>query len=560
MSGVTSIRDIVSIGGAPRRRMMMAAMCSIAGAAVSLAIPWLAGSAVANLEDADLLVSSLALITGLLALRLVFEVLKRLLTGKARFEVIRDLREQWFARALSIPPGSEGDDPRQDWISILSYDAPRVAEFAVDTPVGLIASALTLVGAGVLMWLLAPALSIAVLLLAPLAYVGARFAAQRLRQRAAKFWNLEVEVMSQADDAFRARWVVQAFDQEQRLRREFGATAQSAEGAAVSHVQLTAMIGPLTQFVSFVGMVGIVAVAMRLELTLGPGELLTFVLYGLLLTQPLRSFADGLGLWHEVNGTLQRFDNVSRAAAEAPDSGSRTDAPAQGTLRFNQMSFGWRDPLFDDANLVIAPGEHIALVGPNGAGKTTLISLMLGLIEPTAGTIELDGVDLAELDASTRRRLFAVVPQQPMLIGRTVRDCVSFGRPDATFPEVRAALDAALALEFVEQLPNGVETPIGEDGVRLSGGERQRLAVARALLLDTPVVVFDEPTASYDEVSTHRFVEQAESLLAGRTVFWITHEQAPLSHVDRVVRLHDRRFRAFSEVGPGTGLGSGIAP
>ena len=290
-------------------------------------------------------------------------------------------------------------------------------------------------------------------------------------------------------------------------------------------------------------MVGIVSVALWWRLEIAPGELLSFVLYGLLLSQPLRAFADGFGLWHEAGATLSRFDAVRRALDGVARSGGDVPADVDGRIELRDLTFSWREtPLLERANLAIAAGEHVALIGPNGAGKTTVISLLLGFAQPGAGAVFVDDFDLATLTGAARRSLFAVVPQQPMLIGDTVRECVTFGRPHATDDELRAALDAALALDVVERLPQGLDTTIGEEGARLSGGERQRLAVARALLIDAPILVFDEPTASYDDVATSLFVERARELLAGKTVLWVTHEEAPLAGMNRVIRLDAGNF------------------
>jgi len=183
----------------------------------------------------------------------------------------------------------------------------------------------------------------------------------------------------------------------------------------------------------------------------------------------------------------------------------------------------------------VAPGERVALVGPSGAGKSTVFALLLRFYDPQQGAVCIDGVDVRGMDPRALRRLVAVVPQEPVIFAASVLDNVRYGRPDAGRDEVAAACERAFATEFIERLPQGFDTPLGERGVTLSGGQRQRLSIARALLADRPILLLDEATSALD-AAAERLVQQAlEALEQGRTTLAIAHRLATVQHADRIV-------------------------
>jgi ATP-binding cassette subfamily C protein CydD len=201
-------------------------------------------------------------------------------------------------------------------------------------------------------------------------------------------------------------------------------------------------------------------------------------------------------------------------------------------------------PVLDGLTLTVEPGERVALSGPSGAGKTTLLRAVLGFVVPESGRIRVDGVDLADLDLTAWRERVAYVPQRPHLFAGTVADNIRLGRPDAGDDAVRAAAEAAAAHEFIADLPGGYDTPLGERGVGLSTGQRQRIAIARAYLMDAPIVVLDEPTARLDLAAEAAVAEAAARLLDGRTALLVAHRPALLSVADRVVHLAGREVHA----------------
>jgi ATP-binding cassette subfamily B protein len=238
----------------------------------------------------------------------------------------------------------------------------------------------------------------------------------------------------------------------------------------------------------------------------------------------------------------------TRAAIAAPAEPRALPAPARGEVRLERVTFHYPSrpdaPALADFTLAVAPGERVALVGPSGAGKSTVFQLLTRFYDPQQGSVKVDGVEVREADPRAVRDRFALVPQEPVIFAATVAENVRYARRDATDAEVREACRAAYALDFVEQLPQGFDTFLGERGVRLSGGQRQRLAIARALLADRAVLLLDEATSSLD-ADSERYVQLAlERLMRGRTTLIIAHRLATVQVADRIVVMDHGRIVA----------------
>nr|BFE81722.1 hypothetical protein GCM10020093_043230 [Planobispora longispora] len=218
-------------------------------------------------------------------------------------------------------------------------------------------------------------------------------------------------------------------------------------------------------------------------------------------------------------------------------------AAVRGEVEFRDVEFGYGEdgggPAVRDFTLKVAPGETIALVGPSGAGKSTVLNLVIGFLRPTAGRILLDGRDMETLDLRTYRRFLSVVPQESILFEGSIRENVTYGLAGVPEERVRRALEDANAMEFVDRLPNGLDTVVGERGARLSGGQKQRLAIARALIRDPRVLILDEATSALDTRSEALIQQALARLVAGRTVFVVAHRLSTIRGADRIVVMRD---------------------
>jgi ATP-binding cassette subfamily B protein len=232
----------------------------------------------------------------------------------------------------------------------------------------------------------------------------------------------------------------------------------------------------------------------------------------------------------------------------APASPAALPSPPQGRIALEAVTFHYPSrpdiAALSDFSLSAAPGEHVALVGPSGAGKTTVFQLLLRFYDPASGHVRIDGVDAREADPRELRRRIAVVAQDPVIFAASVMENVRYGRPEASVAEVRAALEAAFALDFVERLAQGIETQLGERGVKLSGGQRQRIAIARAILADRSILLLDEATSSLDAESEKAVQLALERLMKGRTTLVIAHRLATVKSSDRIVVMDHGRIVA----------------
>jgi subfamily B ATP-binding cassette protein MsbA len=279
---------------------------------------------------------------------------------------------------------------------------------------------------------------------------------------------------------------------------------------------------------------------------LTPGALVSFLLYAITVAAAVGSLASLFGAYQEAVGAATRVFELldTRPTVAEPARPTPLPRPARGDVLVDGVSFRYNEalpPALDDVSLRVAPGEVVALVGPSGAGKTTLASLLPRFWDVTSGRITLDGVDVRELSFADLRGAIGMVPQEPALFSGTVRENIAYARPHATEREIVAAARAAHALEFIERLPEGLDTRVGERGVKLSGGQRQRLAIARVFLKDPAVVVLDEATSSLDAESERLIEEAMVELLRGRSTLIIAHRLSTVRRADRVVVLDKGR-------------------
>lgn len=451
-----------------------------------------------------------------------------------------------------------------DLLVRLCSDAASLRTLLVEGLFSLGREALMVLGTLVVMLLVDWRLATAAVLVLPVIGLLMALFAVRLRTAARKQRKKEGQLAAAAHETLAAVPVIQAYGLEEVAAHDFTKQNRRSARAGLQATRLEGRLGLATDTAlaigtAFVLMLGIGRVQAG---ALTPGELIVLLAYVRSFYRPIRK---GLGR----SAAMVKAAAAGERVLELLDAPESLTVPAlpkhltqvRGEVTFRDVHFHHESgrEVLCGVDLVLAAGEHVALVGGNGAGKTTLASLLPRLRDPQRGAVLLDGTDVRHLDPAELRRHVAVVFQESVLFDGTLLENVRLGRPDADSEQVLAAARMAGVLEFAGRLPEGLDTRVGERGADLSGGERQRTAIARALLRDPKVFVFDEPTTGLDATAEQRLCEVVLPGLRGRTVLLITHNPRVLEAVHRVVRLHDGRIATGDPTAPSTELASGGA-
>jgi len=400
---------------------------------------------------------------------------------------------------------------------------------------------LMMIGAVVMMFVVSVKLAALVLLGVPATLVPILLLGRRVRRLSRANQDRVADVSAYVDEAVHEIRTVQAYAHEEADRAAFGRHAEDAYRIGVERIWQKAVLIASVMLIAFcaVGFILWIGGHDVLRGNLSAGELSAFVFYAMVV-------AGGAGTVSEVWGELQRAAGATERLMELLDvrpgiapPAHPASAPQAADLDFDAIRFAYPSrpgsPALEGFTLRVAQGERVALVGPSGAGKSTLFALLLRFYDPQQGRICVGGVDVREMDPQDARRLIAVVPQEPVIFAASVLDNVRYGRPWATKEEALAACGRAYAMEFIERLPQGIDTPLGERGATLSGGQRQRLSIARALVADRPILLLDEATSSLDAASELMVQQALEALEQGRTTLAIAHRLATVRHADRIV-------------------------
>jgi ATP-binding cassette, subfamily B, bacterial len=456
--------------------------------------------------------------------------------------VVTDLRRAVFDHLLALSPGFFESARTGEVISRLTSDTTVVQQVIGYGLSMFVRNLLMMLGAAAMLFVTSWKLAALVLVGVPVTLAPILLLGRRVRRLSRASQDRVADVSAHVDEAVHEVRTVQAYGHEAADREAFARHAESAYRAAAAGIGQKAALIATVMLIAFcaVGVILWVGGHDVLAGKLTAGELSAFVFYAGVV-------ATGAGTVSEVWGDLQRAAGATERLFELLDARPEITAPAAPcpapaaprALEFDAVTFAYATraaaPALERFALRVQAGERVALVGPSGAGKSTVFALLLRFYDPQSGAVRIDGADLRSLEPGALRALIAVVPQEPVIFAASVLDNVRYGRPGASRAEVERACGEAHALEFVERLPQGLDTPLGERGVTLSGGQRQRLSIARALLADRPILLLDEATSSLDAES-ERMVQQAlERLERGRTTLVIAHRLATVQHADRIV-------------------------
>lgn len=466
-------------------------------------------------------------------------------------QAVAGLRRDLFARLLAMPPGFFAERRTGELTSRLTVDigllqgvlSHQVSEFARQV--------LALVGGVVLLTYLQPRLTLTALAVAPIVVGTALVFGRRLRRMTTGVQDRVAEASAVAEEAFSQIRTVQSFVQEPAERGRYGDRIDASVRIALKRAHTRGLFFGMLTFSIFAGIVFVLwqGGLLVLDGRLTAGSLVSFLLYTITIAASIGALASSFSAYQEAVGAAERVFEIMEMRPDIADPAvpAALPKPVRGRVAYEGVAFRYhKDPTLpwtlDGVDLTVAPGEIVALVGPSGGGKTTLVSLLPRFWDVDGGRITLDGVDVRSLRLADLREAIGVVPQEPALFSGTIRENIAYARPDAGAAEIEAAARAAHAHEFIERLPSGYDTVVGERGVKLSGGQRQRVAIARAILKDPAVLVLDEATSNLDTESERLIEDALEKLLVGRTTLIIAHRLSTVRRADRLVVLDRGRI------------------
>jgi len=461
--------------------------------------------------------------------------------------LVMDLRAEMFNKLLTQPTAYYDDQAKGQLVATVAFNVNQVTASATSVVTSLVRDTLSIVGLmGWLLWLNWK-LTLVTLAIVPASVWIIKVASRRLRYTSREMQKNVGDITHVLEESIGAHKLVKVFDGASYEQKRFGNAIQRARQFAMKQTVAANAHGPLLQLLAAIALAVIVYIATQQASTneTTVGGFVSYMVAMLMLSAPIKNLSNILPQLQRGLAAAEAVFALLDQDSEA-DNGQQRLERARGEVRFEQVTLaypGKPKPAVDGVELTVSAGETLALVGASGSGKTSLVNLLPRFYSPTAGRILLDGTPLDDIKLADLRANIALVSQDVTLFNDSVAANIAYGRLATATPEaIRQAATAAHALEFIEAMPQGFDTLIGENGVKLSGGQRQRLAIARALLKDAPILILDEATSALDTES-ERFVQAAlENLMQGRTTLVIAHRLSTIENADRIVVMDQGRI------------------
>jgi ATP-binding cassette subfamily B protein len=469
--------------------------------------------------------------------------------------VVADVRKAAYGRVTALSPAWFETRHSGDIMSSITTDTTLIEQVIGSSASVAVRNALMFAGGAAMLAITSPKLTALALLVVPVTVVPIVLLGRRVRTLSRQSQERLAEMHAFAGETVVEMRTAQAFNHGALDRDRFAVSVERAFSTARRRILTRAILTGIVILFVF-GAVSILLWTGGHDVIAGritAGELSSFVFFAVVVAASAGAISEVYGDLQRAAGAAERLQELLSAQSPVrdPEVPVPLPGPARGAIGFTGVRFCYpsrpESPALDGFELAVEPGETVALVGPSGSGKTTVFSLLLRFYDPDAGQVTVDGIDIRHLSLSDLRAQIGVVAQEPVLFSADVLDNIRYGRPAASDTDVRAAAEAASALEFIERLPQGFRTNLGERGIRLSGGQRQRIAIARALLRDPAILLLDEATSALDAASEALVRRALDRLMKGRTTLIIAHRLATVQRADRIVVMDHGRV-----VGAGT--------
>jgi subfamily B ATP-binding cassette protein MsbA len=538
-------RKILKYARPYAKSLIFAFLCLALTSLINLVLPLI----VRNMINAVIVLKDSGVLDGLawdliiiIVLQAVFAVTHNYIFGFVGHRMTTDFRVEFFSHIQSLSLRFFQERRVGEILSRMSNDISVIENALVTIPVALLRQSITLLGAMTIILYLNWKLTGLILLILPPLMIFARVFGRRLKIFSAKLQDQLAQAVVVLEEVISSIKIVKSFTREPYERNRFQGKIETAFERAVDKLKVSSFFGPFILGLTFLVSASLIWYGgyQVMQGATTPGELAAFFLYALIIAGPIGTFIRLYTQVQEASGSIHRVYEIldTQPLIKNPDNPVAI-GNLEGRIQFDNVTFGYRKTaeVIHDVSLDILPGQTAALVGPSGAGKSTLIKLLFRFFDPSNGAIRLDGHDIRTLDRENFLSQIALVPQETLLFGGTVKENILYGKLEATDTELKEAAQKANAHEFIVGMEKGYETVVGEKGAKLSGGERQRIAIARAILKDPKILVLDEATSSLDNQSEALIQDALETLMADRTTFIIAHRLSTIHKADQIIVL-----------------------
>ena len=528
-----------------KMRLALGVVCMIVAALGYLVVPWL----IRNVVDGVLQNKDLGLLTLIVIAILIIFLIRGFATYGQNYmmayvgqRVVIDIRETLFKHLQRLDQAYFDTRKTGVIMSNITSDVGALQQAIVDNLISFMTEGVTLVGSLVFMFYLDWKLSLLTLIIVPVVLGLTNVFGKRLRSAGHEVQGRTADITAFLQEVISGARVIRSFARESFEFKRFEKENKNNFDAAMKATKLTAIMGPMVEFSAAIAVVVILWYGgySVVQGYITAGSLIAFLIYAINLANPVKRLTQVYGNIQKALAAGDRVIDILETqphVKELPT--AKTMDHVKGEVHFDNVQFSYdaESLALKGVTLHVKPGETVAIVGPSGAGKSTIANLLPRFYDVTGGSIRIDGMDIREATFTSLRENIGLVPQDTMLFNASVRDNILYGRLDATDEEVLAAAKAANAIEFIEKLPQGFDTMVGERGNSLSGGQRQRIAIARAILKNPSILILDEATSALDTESEKIVQEALERLMKGRTALVIAHRLSTVQHADHIVVL-----------------------